>query len=84
MNFYSLKSVNLTELACFVCSQAIILIYFQHNLGGNMKKHTLLIAIMIIAGLGCSTIKGIGEDIRGLGSGIAGASDKVRSGMEKK
>ena len=49
-----------------------------------MKKHTLLIAIMIIAGLGCSTIKGIGEDIRGLGSGIAGASDKVRSGMEKK
>lgn len=49
-----------------------------------MNKYTLLVAALIIAGLGCSTIKGIGEDIKGLGGGIAGASDKVRSGMEKK
>ena len=48
-----------------------------------MKKFYLMIAMLVFVSVGCSTIKGIGQDIKGLGNGIAGIAEKTHDGMKK-
>ncbi len=52
--------------------------------GERMKKFYLVLSVLtVIAFTGCSTIKGIGQDIKSLGNGIAGTAEKVQDGMDK-
>lgn len=50
-----------------------------------MKKLTLLLAVLtlMVSLSACNTIKGIGEDIAGIGNGLAGASQKVQDDLTR-
>ena len=50
-----------------------------------MKKACLFIlsGLLILSIAGCSTIKGLGNDISTLGSWLTKGSDAVKIGMEK-
>lgn len=47
-----------------------------------MKKVFILFTMVVFSAalMGCNTVKGIGEDLKSLGSGITKASDKVKEG----
>jgi len=48
-----------------------------------MKSIYLVLGVLLATSIGCSTIKGIGQDIQGLGNGITNMADKVRAGIDK-
>ncbi len=50
-----------------------------------MKKTSILLAVLILipALAGCNTIKGIGQDLAGIGNGLSGASDKVKDDITR-
>lgn len=48
-----------------------------------MKKFHLMLVVLIVVSAGCSTIQGIGQDIKGLGNGIAGIAEKTHDGLTK-
>jgi len=50
-----------------------------------MKKSlSIILLLMFVATVtGCGTIRGVGEDIRGVGNWLTKGSDNVREGLAK-
>lgn len=49
-----------------------------------MKKLSILLVLLVSVSFGCSTVKGLGEDIAGLGKGIAKMAGHVQENVGKK